>query len=83
MSCCETTSETTRPGPMQRGSGGPRGVSFLLTSEPPLMSLRMPVTNLVVEASHETGIVTMSGVVHPCGPAVGKRLSRFRNSIPI
>ena len=55
-----------------------RCLNSTLTSEPPRVSLRMPVTNLVVEAFHGTGVVKMPAVVHPCGPAVGKRLSRFR-----
>jgi hypothetical protein len=46
----------------------PSTVSLLLTSEPLLVSLRRPVTNLVVKASDETGVVMMLVVVHPCGP---------------
>jgi len=42
---------------------------YLLTSEPPLVSSRRAVPNLVVGASHETGVAKASGVAHPCGPS--------------
>lgn len=51
------------------GPKGPSRISFLRTSKPLLVSSRRPVTDLVMEDSHETGVVKpLVVVVHPCGP---------------